>query len=811
MTWVNYDDALRQVQAAGLDVAHIEVDTPRPVRCREVNGDHEKRGWYWLHGARLEWPKGSGQYQDFVVGSYGIFRGTDHGKQAIRLSAHGVVMDEQTRAALKARHAESVRIAAAQRAAQHEKAARRAAECWARYLPVQPGDALPDYLRRKGVKAYGLRHSPSGNGTLAVPMCDVAGRVQGLQLIRGKDRGRKLEKEYWPRGLRKSGHFHMTGTPGAVILLVEGYATGATVFEATGLCTVMAFDANNLMPVAQVLHKAYPGAHILVCADDDYLTANNPGETCARNAALAVRGSVVVPVFPSDRKGRKLTDFNDLANVPDGGLQRVRVQIEAALTRAGLMPRLSAQPVHLNGADGTALDPAQGEGERQAQALMKLEELIERFVPIDDGTGEFVFDHWTRKIARKSQMLALLPAGVRGDDIKRHPLWEQRGAYFIDQIGFDPSERDPTVKANTWRGWQMTPRAEGSCEKLLDLLFWLCSQEENPGEVYNWLLKWMAYPLQHPGAKMMSAVIMHGPQGTGKSTVFQALGKIYGDYSRIINQRALEDKFNSDWVDSTLYMLAEEVIARQEMWHIKNELKELVTGEWVRVNPKNLPAYRRRNQINIVYLSNETQPLPLENDDRRHLVVYTPPVQSREVYQAVYDEIINGGLERFYYHLLHEVDTSDFAPHSRPPMTQSKQDLIDISLPSEATFIKRWQEGEIEFGGEQLPFCPCTGRQLFTAYRRWAAESGILRPRDEIQFIGYVRRLPGWIAGKTAATLVDLRGTAYKNRKMVIPGDDAFAKAQAAGTCTINAEDKPRTRWLTECFFAFANALEIKS
>ena len=79
----------------------------------------------------------------------------------------------------------------------------------------------------------------------------------------------------------------------------------------------------------------------------------------------------------------------------------------------------------------------------------------------------------------------------------------------------------------------------------------------------------MAYPLQHPGAKMSTAVIMHGPQGTGKSTVFQALAQIYGDYATVLNQRGLEDKFNADWTDSKLFLLAEEVVNRAEMWHIR--------------------------------------------------------------------------------------------------------------------------------------------------------------------------------------------------------------------------------------------------
>jgi putative DNA primase/helicase len=815
MSWKNYDDVLAQLRAAGLDVDGIDVGTSRPVRVKEFNGDREKRGWYWLNEVWLDTygPDGAPTKEPYIVGSFGIYRGNDAGKMKVKLSRNGPAMTAQQAAAMKARHAENVKRARAQREAEQERAAQEATRCWAKYLPVSPQPS--DYLLRKAVGGHGVRYSPGGNGTVAIPMCDDTGKVWGLQIIRGKNRGNKLEKQYWPAGMNKTGHYHMLGSPSHVILLAEGYATAATLFEATGLCTVVAFDANNLLPVATALHKTYPRAYILACADDDYLTDGNPGVSAAMDAATAVRGGWVKPEFPDDRGGKKLTDFNDLMHFPQGGQQVVRAQIEAALAASGRDVAGATQKPNLRLVAGARSEPSKGGGEeRSAEAIMPLDGLIERFIPIDDGTGDYVFDTWTNKIAKRTQMVALLPAGVRVDDIKRHPAWIERGAYFIDEVGFDPAGEDGSVKLNTWRGWPRTPKA-GSCELLLDLLAYLCSTEPNQDEVYRWLLCWMAYPLQHPGAKMSSAVIMHGPQGTGKSTVFQALAWIYGagttrDYSTVLNQRGLEDKFNADWAADRLYILAEEVVTRAEMWHIKNELKELVTGARIRVNPKHTAAYTQRNHINIVYLSNEGQPLPLDNDDRRHLVVYTPPAQPESFYEQVQRELNEGGYEAFYDHLLN-LDLTDFHPAKRPPMTQAKQKLIDLSLPSEAIFVREWQAGQLEIDENEgpLPFCPCGGRHLYTAYKKWCGLTGVNRPRDETQFIGYVGRLPDWQAGKTAATLVDLNSTGYKNRKMVIPSLQAIAEAAAAGARTIDDQggSKPRTRWLAESFYAFSRAL----
>jgi putative DNA primase/helicase len=507
--------------------------------------------------------------------------------------------------------------------------------------------------------------------------------------------------------------------------------------------------------------------------------------TSASNAALAVEGSHIAPVFaeerPTDRKGS--TDFNDLHLAE--GQNTVKTQIETHLTALGW----SATPPRAKAAQ-------QGGWEaRAAKSVMDLDEIVERFVPIDDGTGDYLFDYWTNKIVKRSQMVTLLPAGVRGDDIKRHPLWITRGAYFMDQVGFDPAGDDKTVKLNTWKGWPITP-AEGRCESLLDLLRYLCNNETNGEEVFDWLVKWMAYPLQNPGAKMASAVIMHGPQGTGKSTVFQTLAKIYGDYSTVLNQRGLEDKFNSDWVDSKLFILAEEVVTRAEMWHIKNELKELVTGDWIRVNPKNVAAYRQRNHVNIIYLSNENQPLPLDNDDRRHLVIYTPPALDPDFYDQVNIDLENGGVEAFYYHLLHKVDLTGFHPKKRPPMTQAKEKLIALSSPSEIRFATEWITGELG-----LAVCPCLAGDLYAAYLKWCRINGESRPRPSNQFHGAIGHQVGW-EKKKARIYPNDHTTETEPKPIVFPPEKVL---QQYGTGRNAVKKEPQ--WLTECVRSFKKTM----
>jgi putative DNA primase/helicase len=175
------------------------------------------------------------------------------------------------------------------------------------------------YLKNKGVNAYGLK---SFEDTLLVPVQDMAGTIHGLQFI--APAGSKKFKT----GTNKAGHFFTIGNiKDNTIIICEGYATGASIHQATGSAVVIAFDAGNLLPVAQNISSKYPDMTIVIAADDDIGTEGNPGLTKATDAARTVNGLLAIPSFP-DNRGPKDTDFNDLARL--AGIETVRVCIEAA-------------------------------------------------------------------------------------------------------------------------------------------------------------------------------------------------------------------------------------------------------------------------------------------------------------------------------------------------------------------------------------------------------------------------------------------------------------------------------------------------
>lgn len=199
---------------------------------------------------------------------------------------------------VKKEQEEAKRLEAEQRA----ECRKRSAELWEKGRDV---DAKHPYLLSKNVKPYGVKQLKE---SLLVPVRDAGGTLHGLQFI-GPDGSKKFKT-----GTAVAGCYHAIGKPNGKLLIAEGLATASTLHEITGHAVAVAFNAGNLKPVGEALREKLPDTVLIFCADDDHGTEGNPGLTKAIEAARAVNGLLVVPVFPGTR-GPKDTDFNDMARL----------------------------------------------------------------------------------------------------------------------------------------------------------------------------------------------------------------------------------------------------------------------------------------------------------------------------------------------------------------------------------------------------------------------------------------------------------------------------------------------------------------
>jgi phage/plasmid primase-like uncharacterized protein len=145
------------------------------------------------------------------------------------------------------------------------------------------------YLKKKGVKAHGLRIT--GDGRLIAPLYSEDGTLSSLQYITGDG-----DKQYHPGGAVKYCSYTL-GVVSDFCYIVEGYATGATVYETTGKPVVVAYSAGNLLNMAEVLRKKSPSLSMTIVADND---ESGVGQAKAEQAAAKYGAAVIMPPIQGD-------------------------------------------------------------------------------------------------------------------------------------------------------------------------------------------------------------------------------------------------------------------------------------------------------------------------------------------------------------------------------------------------------------------------------------------------------------------------------------------------------------------------------
>ncbi len=251
----------------------------------KING--KKNGWYVFYN------------ENIPAGAFGDWRrGISSKWCAKRIN--------QMSAIERKAHSTQMKIATKQREAvviqEQTEAVKRAQSIWHASIAANPAHL---YLLKKRISPFYARQR---GDSLVLPVTDFEEHICSLQFI--SPEGTKM---FLKGGAKKGRFISVNGFSGERKLICEGFATGATLAQAyPDTCVIAAMDAGNLEAVALAARERWPDAEILICADDDRLTAGNPGVAKARKAAMSASAKFTVPEWPPGVP-EVLTDFNDLA------------------------------------------------------------------------------------------------------------------------------------------------------------------------------------------------------------------------------------------------------------------------------------------------------------------------------------------------------------------------------------------------------------------------------------------------------------------------------------------------------------------
>lgn len=270
------DQALEAILNSGLGAELDKVIFDGRIHRFKTQGDkaREKSGWYIFYADRLP------------AGAFGSWRGD----VCIRWCAKSEqALTEAERDELDAIHARIAAERAAEAKKQHEAAAAVCAEIWNSTTPASPEHP---YLKRKGVGVHGLHQT--GDGRLIMPVF-IEGRLTSLQYIDADS-----SKQFHSGGEIACGYYMIPAESSEVktLYVCEGFATGASIAEATNAAVIVALNAGNLLKVAPwVRDKIGAAGDLVIVADND---PTGIGQEKAAQAAALSKARVIIPPEPGD-------------------------------------------------------------------------------------------------------------------------------------------------------------------------------------------------------------------------------------------------------------------------------------------------------------------------------------------------------------------------------------------------------------------------------------------------------------------------------------------------------------------------------
>ena len=272
--------------------------------------------------------------------------------------------------------------------------------------------------------------------------------------------------------------------------------------------------------------------------------------------------------------------------------------------------------------------------------------------------------------------------------------WPHR--FELECVTYRPGQAPVTPKGelNGWRPGDVEP-VPGNCalwESFLDHLF-----EDAEPEVREWFVRWAAYPLQHPGAKLLTAAVMWGvEQGTGKTLMGHCLARMYGQRNiSEVGQDALHGAFN-EWLVNKQLIIADEIVGSDRRVD-GDRLKALITSPNVRVNAKFQREYTVPCCANFFFTSNHPDAVFIEDTDRRYFVheiraEQKPPAFYRRI--ADWMKSPQGASALLAWFLA--VDLGDFDPSGPALTTTAKRDMLEDSKSDLGSWVLNLRRQPVE-------------------------------------------------------------------------------------------------------------------
>jgi len=242
--------------------------------------------------------------------------------------------------------------------------------------------------------------------------------------------------------------------------------------------------------------------------------------------------------------------------------------------------------------------------------------------------------------------------------------------------------RGPIVDGavNVWKGWGAQP-VEGNVELFVQLIDHLFSGA--PEQDKSWFMRWLAYPIQHPGSKLYTAVVFWSAEGgEGKSLLAATMRGVYGESYHQLQDGDLGGQWTW-WAEGRQFVSGDDISSHDSRKRSADQLKGMITRETVTINSKNVPQYTVADRVNYFFTSNQPDAFFIDEKDRRYFVHHLTCGALPDEFYTRYDKwykhedntLVESTASAIHYYLKN-YPLGDFNPRARAPLTRAKELMI---------------------------------------------------------------------------------------------------------------------------------------
>lgn len=302
-----------------------------------------------------------------------------------------------------------------------------------------------------------------------------------------------------------------------------------------------------------------------------------------------------------------------------------------------------------------------------------------------------IFETWMTNINRREITKVIMDPSYMGDDPEHPEIW------------------------NAWGGFDVQPEKivnQELIQPVLDhILEVYCSGDQKK---YDCFINWLTHLVKEPAKKIGTAIILKGPQGTGKNIILDWFGRnVIGSrhYHEYNSMEDLLNRFNSD-SEYKVFCICNEISNWGGCMKTNDILKNRITNQRTRIEKKGIDAINGEDFQNFIFTTNNDWVVRITADDRRYIVLETSDKYKGDAeYFSNLAECLNKveTAEHFLGYLFNKsmncVCRGKFISDPDAPLinvheaiwTEEKKDLMNMSKESITDFVDMVADGKVHF------------------------------------------------------------------------------------------------------------------